>query len=111
MRAWTPFRSRDGVVLHRDDDVVRRLVVPALLLLVPEHPEVAEVTEEARDEADDESHERPAVADVSAGVEVDHTDPQYSLAEGLAGRAALEIDEVRDVADDPQDVREHQEPS
>ena len=69
--------------------------MPGLLLLVPEHPEVAEEERDRRDDPADVAEERAAVADRAAAAEIDDADPERLLAEGLAGRAL----EVRVVGD------------
>ena len=68
--------------------------MPALLLFVPEHPEVAQQDHRSRDQAHDPPNERADVADRAAGVEADHPDPESHLPQGLA---ALGTDERREV--------------
>src|ERR671930_2094293 len=96
----------DGIGGLRDDDVVRELVVPGLLLLVPEHPEVAEEAGDRRDVAADPADERPSVADRAAGPEVDDPDPHRLLPHRLAGGAALEVGQVGDREQDLDHVAE-----
>ena len=48
-----------GIGRDRDDDRRRDLVLPALLLLVPEHPEVAEAADESRDRSGRGSGSKP----------------------------------------------------
>src|SRR5919198_2969455 len=96
----------DGIGGLRDDDVVRELVVPGLLLLVPEHPEVAEEAGDGRDVATDPADERGPVADRAAGAEVDHADAHRLLPDRLAGGAALEVGQVGDGEQELDDVAE-----
>src|ERR671932_496515 len=109
-RRRTP-KSLARPALHRvrrlgNDDVVRELVVPGLLLLVPEHPEVAEQAGDRRDVAADPADERAPVADRAAGPEVDHADAHCLLPQRLAGGAALEVRQVGDGEQDLDDVAE-----
>src|SRR5256714_7718820 len=83
-----------GIGRRRHDDRRRDLVVPRLLLLVPEHPEVAEEAHDPGQDAPDPADERAAVADRPAGREVDHSDVQQLLADRLAGGTAFEVGEV-----------------
>src|SRR2546421_233759 len=83
-----------GIGRRRHDDRRRDLVVPGLLLLVPEHPEVAEEAHDPGQDAPDPADERAAVADRPAGREVDHSDVQQLLADRLAGGTAFEVGEV-----------------
>src|SRR3954469_5797874 len=96
--------GRSAVRVSRDDDVVGDLVVPALLLLVPEHPEVAEVEDGAADDPHQEPDERAAVADRPAAVHVDDLDAADLLARCRTLRATLVVDRVGYVRDDPQDI-------
>src|SRR4051794_16332418 len=80
-------------------DVAGELVLPALILLVPEHPEVAEEERNGRQDPADLADEPPPIADRAALAEVVHPDPQGALAERLAGLPALEIGEVAPVHD------------
>src|SRR5438552_9891458 len=83
-----------GIGRGRHDNRRRDLVVPGLLLLVPEHPEVAEEAHDPGEDAPDPADERAAVADRPAGGEVDHADVQQLLADRLAGGAAFKVGEV-----------------
>jgi hypothetical protein len=78
--------------------------VPALLLLVPEHPEVAEVADGARDEATDDAQRPTAVADRPARVEVDDADLEDAFPERLACATAVEVDLVRNEDREVEDV-------
>src|SRR5919204_5079935 len=99
-----PALHRIGRLRH--DDVVRELVVPGLLLLVPEHPEVAEEARDRRHVAADPADERAPVADRAAGPEVDHADAHRLLPHGLARGAALEVRQVREAEQQADDVPE-----
>src|SRR5437773_5377966 len=79
------------VARHRDDDVVRELVVPALTLLVPEHPEVAEVAHQPGDDVSEPADRGAAEADRPAVAEVDHPNAEQSLADRLPRVAPLEV--------------------
>src|SRR5829696_7062928 len=98
--------SADRVRVDRDDDVTGGLVVPALLLLVPQHPEVAQEERDGGDDADEVAHERAAVADrAAAAAEVVDADAERLLADGLAGRTALEVHVVGDADERRDQVR------
>src|SRR5947199_5591057 len=95
----------DRVARHRDDDVVCELVVPALALLVPEHPEVAEEARDRGDEATDVADHGAPVADPASRAEIDHSDAEEALADRLPGVAPLEVAVVGDSDGDPDEVR------
>src|SRR5438128_709080 len=88
------------------DDVVGELVVPGLLLAIPEHPEVAEETRDRGDVPADPADERAPVADRAAGSEVHHADAHRLLPDCLPGRTALEVGQVGDGEQDLDDVAE-----
>src|SRR4028119_2242762 len=96
--AVTP--SADRVAADRHHDGARHLVVPRLLLLVPQHPEVAQQQHDGGDEAADVADERAGGADRSAAREIDDADPERLLADRLAGGAALEVCEVDDAGEE-----------
>src|SRR5919204_1085921 len=102
-RSVRPARHR--VARLRDDDVVRELVVPALPLLVPEHPEVAEEARNRGHDAAEVADHGPAEADGPSGPEVDHADAERALADRLPGVAALEVAVVGDADGEPDQVR------
>ena len=79
-------RLGDGVRGLRHDDRACELVVPGLLLLVPQHPEVAEEQRDCRDDPADPADEAAAVPDRAAAAEVDDPDPERLLAECLPRR-------------------------
>src|SRR5215217_4390638 len=87
--------DRLPVRVGRNDHGAGDLVLPALLLLVPQHPEVAEAQRDGREVLADLAQESASVADRAALPEVVDPDAERLLAERLAGRAALEIREVR----------------
>src|SRR5262249_14677013 len=60
-----------GVCGRRYDERACRLVVPRLLLVIPEHPEVAEVARDLGDDADEIANERAAVVDAPSRRGVD----------------------------------------
>src|SRR3954447_26492445 len=101
--------DRLPVGVSRNDDVVGDLVVPALLFLVPEHPQVSEIEHGPADDLHDPADGGAAVADRATAVEVDDLDAAHLLARRRALWTAFEVDEVGDAADDHQDVREHAE--
>ena len=74
------------------DDGVHHLVVPGLLLAVPQHPEVAEEAEELGEDAADLTAEHPAGADAAAGAHVDDAHAGGLLAPALAGGDLLAVD-------------------
>src|SRR4051812_25514627 len=74
------------VGVDRHDDRARDLVVPRLLLRIPEHPEVAEEDDDRREEPADVAQDPAAVADWAARLEVDHADAESPLADRLTGR-------------------------
>src|SRR3954451_9423606 len=100
----TPIRpvtdAVSGVVGNRHYDVVGGLVMPALLLLVPEHPEPAQEDRDRADRLDDLPYECAAVANRAALVEVVDADAQRHLADGLAARGTFQQHAV-----DPRDQR------
>src|SRR5690349_5967800 len=73
---------------------LRPLVVPGLLVGVPEHPEVADGAGQAADDADQIPGAGPALVDERPSGLVDDLDAAHLLAERLAAAALLE-DEVR----------------
>src|SRR5207237_9604043 len=83
----------------------RELVVPRLLLPVPEHPPVAEVAEERGEDPRELPAERAQVAEPAAGREIDHADAEQLLPDRLARGASLEVREVG-VPDQDRDVHE-----
>src|SRR6266480_2088132 len=92
------------VARDRDDDVVRELVVPALALLVPEHPEVAEEAWNRGDDASEVADHGAPEADTGSGAEVDYPDAEQLLADRLPGVAALEVAVVGDPDGNPDQV-------
>ena len=83
-----------------NDDAAGDLVVPRLLLAVPQHPEVAEVERDRADVLHDLPQEPAAVADRAARAEVIDADTERLLAGRLPRRAALEVRVVAEVEDD-----------
>src|SRR3954468_20322023 len=106
MSADLPRPVVDRVRRRGYDDRADELVVPALALLVPQHPEVAEQARDRRDPAAEVADHRAAEPDRAAGVEVDHADPERALGDRLARAAALEVAEVADPDRDPDDAGE-----
>src|SRR5882672_2308497 len=68
---------------HRHDDAARDLVVPCLLLAVPEHPEVAEQARDRREDPREIAEDPAARADRPAGAEVVDPNTQRALADRL----------------------------
>src|SRR5215210_1731227 len=92
---WWVGSDRVGVGRHHDR--AGRLVLPRLLLLVPQHPEVAQEERDARHDADEVAHEGTPVTDrPTAAAEVVDADAERLLAERLAGRSTLEVHVVGD---------------
>src|SRR3954453_16561327 len=90
---WAAIWRESAVRVDRHHDAPGELVVPALLLLVPDHPEVAQEEGDRRQDHGDLADERPAVADRAADAEVVDADAERHLAEGLARVAALHVGE------------------
>src|SRR5215218_9551475 len=80
-RAPGPPVARSGLL---DDHVGDDLVVPALVLVVPEHPEVAKEAEELRQDASEVPADRPTGADLRARVDIDDPQVHRPLAHRLA---------------------------
>src|SRR5581483_9897932 len=94
-------RSSAGPLVHRirahgHDDAACDLVVPRLLLVVPEHPEVAEEQRYRREDPREVAKDSTARADRPADAEVVDANPERALADRLAGRASLEPAVVAD---------------
>src|SRR3954471_2437835 len=81
--ASTPAALADSSSLRPDHDRAHELVVPALLAVVPEHPQIAQAEREARQEAREVATDRPGHADQLAVVDVDDLDPERHLADRL----------------------------
>jgi hypothetical protein len=60
--------------------------VPALFVLVPQHPQVAEVDRQGREIASDETNEGSPVADRRLTIAADDADADGALARRLAVR-------------------------
>ena len=73
--------------------------MPGHLLLVPQHPEVAQEAGKGGDDPTDVANERRAPAQGAAGVIANDPDTDRSFADSLARRAAFEIAEVGEVDD------------
>src|SRR4051794_20266584 len=122
-RPWDARLDRLSIGVGGDDHAAGELVLPTLLLLVPEHPEIAEEEDDRGQVLVDLAHEAAAITDRAAFAEVVHPDPERALADLLAGRATLEVrvvaqrhdrleEEVHAGAvpeDDPQDDRRDQQ--
>src|SRR5262249_17259877 len=78
-----------------DDKRLHELVLPALFLRVPEHPQIAETEDDSRKQAGEVTAESSTEADAGLDrVNVDHADVQRHLADRLALRPAVEEREV-----------------
>src|SRR6056297_1784771 len=95
-RPWWSGAAARASGLHHDR--IDHLVVPGLLLVVPEHPEVTEVDDLRRDEdGEQRAAECPAESDRLAGGLADHLDahdPAPPVLPGLAERP--DVDERHD---------------
>src|SRR3954453_5496148 len=90
-RPWDARLDRLSIGVGGDDHAAGELVLPTLLLLVPEHPEIAEEEDDRGQELADLAHEAGGITDRAAFAEVVHPDPERALADLLAGRATLEV--------------------
>src|SRR5205085_10308820 len=99
--------ASDRIRIDRHHDRARKLVVPGLLLTVPEHPEVAEKQGNRREYPGEVADDPAAEPDRPSVAKVVDPDAQRFLAERLAGVAPLEVtvvpdaDRDRDEAADP----------
>jgi hypothetical protein len=79
-----------------NDGRVGQLVVPGLLLGVPEHPQVPEHEEPGQEGTHQASDHRPPDRHRPRALEVDHANTERPLTEGLAARLSLQVAEVQD---------------
>ena len=90
-----------------DDLRVGHLVVPGLALVIPQHPEVAEVARDTGDDSTEVATDRPTSTDGLIRAHPHHLGPQRSASDGRAS-APLELGDVPEEAGENRQVDQRQ---